>query len=437
MRYANHSKRVLGYRSCVLLFAYSQHKRKVMDGVSRQQQGQISAFDSNNESLRERNDPQRIRAPRGTRRTGKSENSDQTTSGEPVPSGNGAQAAKSPVRDVNQTSESTVATPDSIRPDSAKPRPEPEAQDLIAVGTGGSKKSVAPPLAPIPGELILRTDYSSLPSGTPALSQAKQFREQLGPDVLYVKGFGAESQKLGAGSDEAEIEKQKGRERAGQINDASDQVRVNVKGNSLEVLYPKGGNTTSHSGLTYLQQIPGTPSTESPGEALDEIFINYQVKFEKDFPWQGGGKLPGVIASDGFRGKEDLSSIRLMWREDGRLEFYIHTPHEERTRLFWDNGEVGAHAAAPDGEWVDIQFRVKLNSVVDGVPIADGELEGWLNGEQVAFYDDVIIRGDESTNINSLFFSTFYGGSSGSGDLVWWPTEDSRAQFSDIQISKV
>ena len=305
----------------------------------------------------------------------------------------------------------------------------------IAVGVGGSTSREAPPLVTIPGETVLRTNFADLPEGTPSLGQERDFKDQLGPDVLYIKGFGAESQVIPPGGDGKDD--QVGRERAGQTNGPNDRVRVGGEGDTLEVLYPKGGNTTSHSGVQYLQQIPGTPSTESAGDPLDEVIINYQVRFDEDFQWQGGGKLPGVVASTAYRDRADLGSIRLMWREDGRLEFYIHTDlKEESTRLFWDNGQVDGHAAAPKGEWVDIQFRVKLNSVVNGVPQEDGVLEGWMNGEQVAFYDDVILRADESTNINSLFFSTFYGGSSGSGDKIWWPTKDTTAQFSDVQIVK-
>lgn len=286
-------------------------------------------------------------------------------------------------------------------------------------------------LKKLPGTTVYQDQLSNLPEGLPLLSQARQFRDTLGNDVLYIKGFGAGTQENGSAD-------QKGREAAGQKNGANDTVRLSVEDGGLRVLYPQGGNTSSHSGLQFLDHIPGTPDREGQGEPIYEVYINYKVKFEKDFPWQSGGKLPGVIASDQYGSKEDLSSLRLMWREAGNLEFYIHTPHEERTRLLWDNGDAGlGHAAAKDDEWVDITMRVKMNTVANGTARADGELEGWINGEHAAFYDDVKIRGDEDTNINSLFFSTFYGGSSGSGDPQWWPPQDSTADFKDIQISKV
>jgi len=225
-----------------------------------------------------------------------------------------------------------------------------------------------------------------------------------------------------------------------------------LSGKSLKVLYPKGGNTSSHSGMQYPELIPTAiyhdrDTNSFVGEnRFQEMYVSYWVKFEDNFPWQLGGKLPGMIAELGYKdpNRDERVNTRLMWRENGKLEFYIHSPYlKDKTagkayddRIFWDNGnQINGHAKLTKGKWHHIEFRMKLNDVIDGVVYPNGELEGWLDGKHAAYYNDVTLRGDADFNINTFFFSTFYGGSSGEGQFVWWPLKDSHAYFDQIEVS--
>lgn len=298
--------------------------------------------------------------------------------------------------------------------------PEREASNAVSATprSSGTRPS---------GERVYFQDFNDLPEGQLGVDDRRAIIDSIGDNVTYIKGFGTESQV----NDDPD---QRGREAAGQINEANDIVRVGFEDGALKATYPRGGNTSSHSGVQYEDEIA---NDDLSGGAIDEAVISYKVKVDKDFPWQSGGKLPGVIARETYRGDDRKHSIRLMWREEGKLEFYIHTP-DSRTRLFWDNGndQLG-HAALTQGEWADIEFRVKLNSFKDGVAVADGQLEGWINGKHAGYHDNVILRDAPTDNINTLFFSTFYGGSSGDGATQWWPNSDSSALFDDISVERI
>lgn len=289
--------------------------------------------------------------------------------------------------------------------------------------------------------------------GKPSIKNEKAFKKNFCTPLHTMTGFGADSEYDPSDKDHV------GRAKAGQKAGAQNFVRVSVvngpnafSGKSLKVLYPKGGNTSSHSGFQYPEYIPGTKrynrnTGKIEGEkSYQEMYISYWVKFENDFTWQLGGKLPGLIAEKAFKSKDRSERVnaRLMWRENGKLEFYIHTPYLKKKsagkkyedRIFWNNGkDINGHAKLTKGKWHHIEFRVKLNDVVNGKPVPNAELEGWLDGEHAALYTDVTLRGNPSFNFNTFFFSTFFGGSSGSGEKVWWPLKDVYAYFDQIEIS--
>lgn len=296
----------------------------------------------------------------------------------------------------------------------------------------------------------MRQGFESFPAGVPALSDEKSFKKRFCRALHYISGFGADAEKEPS-SAKAKADK-KAREAAGQYNGASDQVRVAISkgknahsGNkSLRVEYIEGGNTSSHSGAQYPEYIPGTKRYDRDTKKIrgkhapQKMYVSYWVKFEDDFPWQHGGKLPGMIAEQAFRhpDRDNRVNSRLMWRKGGKLEFYLHTPHDERERLLWNNGkDIKGHAKLTRGKWHHIEFRMKLNDVKNGKAVANGVLEGWLDGKHAGLYTNLKFRVDPKININTFFFSTFFGGSSGDGTVQWWPERDVHAWFDDIRLS--
>lgn len=199
-------------------------------------------------------------------------------------------------------------------------------------------------------------------------------------------------------------------------------------GKAATIKYPAFGNQSTPSGATWETDI---------GHSGDQLYMSYWVKFENGFDFVKGGKLPGLGGSTDFPYGSKGFTTRLMWREGGKLEFYLHgyeinnSSGAEPYRLFWDT--AGYHASVTTGKWHHIEIRQKLNSPGK----RDGILQGWLDGQLVCNdSDNSGVRGADSssTKINHLYFSTFFGGSS-APQSQWQPKKDVFASFDDFIVS--
>jgi hypothetical protein len=296
---------------------------------------------------------------------------------------------------------------------------------------------------------VLSQNFESFALGTPPLSGEREFGKQFCIPPKTISGFGNEAEGPLTGKPLAD---RQAREAKGQYNGASSVVRMGIvsganvrKGRALQVLYPKGTNTSSHSGAQFDMVIPDAKvydraSAKIVGaNAYQELYISYWVRFSDDFDWAFGGKLPGLYALEGYGFSPRTNEVksRLMWRENGKLEFYLHTAHDSRERLFWNNVGGKGHATLTKGKWHNIEFRMTMNSVIGGNAQPDGILQGWLDGQLYADYRDLRFRNSTAVNWNAVFFSTFHGGSSGTGGPgeVWWPSRDVTAMFDDVIVS--
>jgi hypothetical protein len=212
-----------------------------------------------------------------------------------------------------------------------------------------------------------------------------------------------------------------------------DEGRVEVvsdaqSGNGLRIKYPAFGNQSSPSGATWETDLR---------TSKDEMYLSYWVKVDADFDFVKGGKLPGLAGGTEFPRGDNNFTTRLMWREEGKLEFYVHgytlpnAQGKEPTRIFWD--DFGEHARLQAGQWHHIELYQKLNTP----GVKDGILRGWLDGQLVAEDTDgagVRDEGQNNTRINYLYFSTFFGGSS-APEIQWQPKADVYATFDDFIVS--
>ncbi|GAA4272457.1 hypothetical protein GCM10022258_17510 [Aquimarina gracilis] len=204
-------------------------------------------------------------------------------------------------------------------------------------------------------------------------------------------------------------------------------------GNVLKVKYPKGKVKTNDSGMH-------TKLFWNHYDAFEELYFSYKVYIPADFEFRAGAKLPGLS----YQTSERNMSLRLMWRYDGLLEFYNHF----ETRPTWDDWTASVNwslldpydepgGPQPDqvklkkGAWNHIEVYHKLNTPGQN----NGIMRGWLNGELAI---DIIDNGDyrqngqEDIKLNSIYLSTFFGGSSD----AFKPTKDQYAYFDDFIVSK-
>ena len=195
-------------------------------------------------------------------------------------------------------------------------------------------------------------------------------------------------------------------------------------GRAIRVLYPQGGQQSNNSGAQWFIDLNG------PHE---ELYLSYWVRFDDDFDFVLGGKLPGFGGAVSYADRTHEWSGRLMWREDGKVEFYIHVPagneYDPGTRFWWNT--EGFQAVFERGKWHHIEIRMRLNT--PGLP--DGLMEGWFDGVKAAHYPDFHFRDapTANTNIAWVFFSTFFGGSSSN---IWQASKDEHAWFDEFTVSR-
>ncbi|TCI01417.1 hypothetical protein EZV61_17970 [Corallincola luteus] len=195
-------------------------------------------------------------------------------------------------------------------------------------------------------------------------------------------------------------------------------VHYGPSGKSVRTLYPQGKRTSSDSGAQWHMDINGE---------YEDMYLSYWVKFDDNFDFVLGGKLPGLSGSVSFTDRTHEWKGRLMWREQGKVEFYTHFAHD-RERWWWNT--EGFQAQFIPNQWHHVEMHFRMNSAGE----YDGLMEGWFDGKKAAYYDGVKFRdADEPNNkITKVFFSTFFGGSSGDR---WNATKDEFAWFDEFIIS--
>lgn len=222
-------------------------------------------------------------------------------------------------------------------------------------------------------------------------------------------------------------------------------VSFDDKGSSIRVFYPKGQITTGDSGIQI--QIPLSNLPKENNFAADELYFSYWFKLGSGFELNCGGKMPGLAGSQKGNDDEKRWHARWMFRFGGSIQSYMEYSFKGDEETFLDWGTM----IAPQGprtpakcvdelwtpylktnQWHHIQLRYKLNTPGQ----TNGIVEGWLDGTAAHYLNDKI--GDmrrkglsEDVTLNSIFFSTFYGGSKD-----WFkPTKDNYAWFDEFTVS--
>lgn len=166
----------------------------------------------------------------------------------------------------------------------------------------------------------------------------------------------------------------------------------------------------------------------------DECFVSYKVKFEKDFDFVKGGKLPGLAGGIGNCGGNvpngyDGWSARMMFWEKGKLSFYVYFPDQSSVwgeRLYLKDS-TGDTIRIEPGKWHVITQHIRMNTPGK----ADGVLQGWFYGKEAFFKDSILFRKDEKLKIDQIFYSVFLGGD----DLSWTSPKDEYICFDDFRVS--
>lgn len=147
---------------------------------------------------------------------------------------------------------------------------------------------------------------------------------------------------------------------------------------------------------------------------MDVSTMEYKVKFDNNFIYAAGGKLPGLGgAADGAgipvgctKNENNIRngfSARLMWRRDGRLVVYSYFPDRKK-----NCGEDIPFFTVKAGEWYKIKQSIKLNTP----GVKDGTIKIYVNDQLAFTKDDLLFReaGKSDVKINAAVFHTYRGG---------------------------
>ena len=195
-------------------------------------------------------------------------------------------------------------------------------------------------------------------------------------------------------------------------------------GSMLRVGYPAGSASrraaAEDGGMQAYLRLPDGPE--------DALHLQYFVRFQPDFDFVRGGKLPGLFGGTVTGGQHipdgtDGFSTRYMWRSggDGEVYAYLPTSQEHGTSLgrgCW---------SFPTNQWVVIEQRVALNTP----GASDGEVSVWQDGRHVLHQRGLTFRTTDQLKIDGVFFSTFFGG----GDATWATPVDQHADFAGFSVS--
>lgn len=103
------------------------------------------------------------------------------------------------------------------------------------------------------------------------------------------------------------------------------------------------------------------------------------------------------------------------------------------TELPWSNNDTANTYHVPLGEWITIEQRVKMNSIVDGVPQEDGVLQNWINGQLMVDQQNRVWRSVESLKVDALFMMQYYGGPADDAD--WQAPQDQISYYDNFIVS--
>jgi hypothetical protein len=165
--------------------------------------------------------------------------------------------------------------------------------------------------------------------------------------------------------------------------------------------------------------------------------LRYSLRFNEDFDFVKGGKLPGLSGgpenvsggrpSDGNNG----FSARLMWRRDGRGEAYVY--HKNQPDKYGHSFPFPDEFRFPTGKPVQVRIGVTMNTP----KLRDGKLRVWITLPEAA--ERLVVeqtqmewRNTSSFGVDSLYFETFHGGN----DSTWAPTRACWAEFGKMEVSR-
>jgi hypothetical protein len=160
---------------------------------------------------------------------------------------------------------------------------------------------------------------------------------------------------------------------------------------------------------------------------VDNACLAYDIRFDPNFDWSLGGKLPGLSgvapgvaatwpAGGNYGGSKGWSG-RMMWHGGGKMESYMYGP--KQTSRYGDG--IAWPKTFVRGRWHRVQMCYTMNTP----GTANGKLQTWFDGQQVLNITNHVYRTRSDVHISHMMWSIFRGGST----MDW---AGSRTSYIDI-----
>jgi hypothetical protein len=175
--------------------------------------------------------------------------------------------------------------------------------------------------------------------------------------------------------------------------------------------------------------------------SYDKACIQYDIKFDSNFDWSLGGKLPGLEgvapgvspSTPTGGGRTELGwSGRMMWV--GPKAYSWAGPTNMAVSYMYHSGQADTYGdnvrwnkAFKAGTW----HTVKQCYVMNTVGQSNGQLTAWMDGVQVVNNTAYKYRTRTDVHINYLIFSIFRGG----GTMDWAGSRDSYVDISNMSVT--
>ena len=224
----------------------------------------------------------------------------------------------------------------------------------------------------------------------------------------------------------------------GSVSDGRAHIGGRGNEHALKVTLPAGspGNGANHWGA-FIADVPLA--------ARNSAELEYDFKFEHDYDFVQGGKLPGFGGGNNATGGVTRStrgqgfSSRVMWRGGGRGVAYLYHPNiacnSSGTSCYGEDFQLRWPGSGDDvffkkNVWYKVRMRVSLGTANS----ADGKVQVWLTeggGSEARVLDKSLqLQTGSNYRIEDFLFHLFFGG----GDASWAPKSDQTVYIDNIII---
>jgi len=240
------------------------------------------------------------------------------------------------------------------------------------------------------------------------------------------------------------------------VEDNNEKVlRVRYKKNTIATgKYP---DKSTYSGFQATVDIPKNNRPKEDIYNPQEVTLEYYLKFENNFQWVIGGKLPGLAGGEVPNGGEYIGKGRLANGFSARFMWHIINGKPGMIQYLYHPGRAGAYGEKVYGtgpllsksnpakelntrdhntmmvlqknKWYKIKQTIKANTPKK----ANGTMKIWIDDALTASIGGLkyIADGKHGTySVDKMFFSTFYGG----GSMDYAPNRDTYTRFKNIRI---